>query len=61
MPGCRDPVRLPGPLQEMAFFEYEEPLMGPRFFPTYKKMVSRGKTNYRSLVRWLWTAGAWGL
>lgn len=22
--------------------------MGPRFFPTYKKMVSRGKTNYRS-------------
>jgi endonuclease/exonuclease/phosphatase family metal-dependent hydrolase len=33
---------------ETAFYEYEEPLMAPRFFPTYKKIPARGKVNYRS-------------
>jgi len=30
---------------ETAFYEYEEPLMGPRFFPTYKKLPGRGKVD----------------
>lgn len=32
---------------EACFYEYEEPLMGPRFFPTYKKIAGRGRVNYR--------------
>ena len=27
--------------EEASFFEYEEPMMSPRFFPTYKKMPGR--------------------
>ena len=30
-----------------CFFEYEEPLMSPRFLPTYKKVPGRGRVNYR--------------
>lgn len=33
--------------EETSFFEYEEPLMGPRFFPTYKKMPGRGRVDTR--------------
>ena len=32
-------------LQELCFYEYEEPLMGPRFYPTYKKIPNRGKVR----------------
>lgn len=32
---------------ETSFFEYEEPLMGPRFYPTYKKQTVRGKVDTR--------------
>ena len=31
--------------QELCFYEYEEPLMGPRFYPTYKKVPGRGKVS----------------
>ena len=30
-----------------AFFEYEEPMMGPRFFPTYKKLAGHGPVDVR--------------
>jgi hypothetical protein len=30
---------------ETFFYEYEEPIMGPRFFPTYKKLPGRGQVN----------------
>ena len=32
---------------ETCFYAYEEPLMGPRFLPTYKKTANRGRVNYR--------------
>lgn len=32
---------------ETIFYEYEEPLMGPRFFPTYKKIPNRGPVDTR--------------
>jgi hypothetical protein len=31
---------------ESAFYEYEEPLMGPRFYPTYKRLPGRGKVDH---------------
>lgn len=33
--------------EETSFFEYEEPMMGPRFFPTYKKMPGRGPLDVK--------------
>ena len=33
--------------QELCFYEYEEPLMAPSFFPTYKKRPNRGKVRGR--------------